>query len=289
MQQYVASWPAAVDEPGRVGFSPHRLPDLLLHVVGDRATDRTSQHEAEHLGLDRGVVEPGAARRDAHIVRRHRFDAAGTDLPKRVGGEPGDVVPSRVLLDEAHARGHLEQMAERSTPVLGVGERGHVGGGGIVHRADVALRDRDADQHGGDGLGHRPRGEAMPIVPAVLVALDEDRFAARDEEPGRRVAREVVVERECLAPDTRSGLPARRPRAPDATAWWRGEPTGLRKSGRDDFESQRGTGFERRSSGRRSDSPGSRRSPRLSGPPATKRGAEGADGSAEEDPEAISL
>src|SRR5438046_8785546 len=48
--------------------------------------------------------------------------------------------------------------------------------------SDLAFRYRDADQHGGDGLGHRPRGEAMPIVAAVLVALDEDCFAARDEE-----------------------------------------------------------------------------------------------------------
>ena len=34
---------------------------------------------------------------------------------------------------------------------------------------------------------------------AVLVAFDEDRVAAGDEEPGGRVAREVVVEGECLA------------------------------------------------------------------------------------------
>jgi len=40
----------------------------------------------------------------------------------------------------------------------------------------------------------------MPIVPAVLVTLDEDRVAARDEEAGGRVAAEVVVERAGLAP-----------------------------------------------------------------------------------------
>src|SRR4029077_1568997 len=84
--------------------------------------------------------------------------------------------------------------------VLGATQRRHVCGSEIIHRADVAFRDRDADQHGGDGLGHRPRGDAMPIVPAVLVALDEDRVAARDEEAGGRVAREVVVERAGLAP-----------------------------------------------------------------------------------------
>ena len=41
----------------------------------------------------------------------------------------------------------------------------------------------------------------MPIIAAVLVALDEDRFAARDEEAGRRIAREIVVERTGLAPE----------------------------------------------------------------------------------------
>ena len=39
----------------------------------------------------------------------------------------------------------------------------------------------------------------MPIVPAILVALDEDRFAPHDEEARGRVAREVVVKGECLA------------------------------------------------------------------------------------------
>jgi hypothetical protein len=69
----------------------------------------------------------------------------------------------------------------------------------IVDRPDAALGDGDPDQHRGDGLGHRPRREAMPIVPRVLVALEEDRVAPRDEEPGRGVAPEVVVEGERLA------------------------------------------------------------------------------------------
>ena len=34
---------------------------------------------------------------------------------------------------------------------------------------------------------------------AVLVAFDEDRVTTGDEEPGSRVAREVVVKGECLA------------------------------------------------------------------------------------------
>ena len=90
-------------------------------------------------------------------------------------------------------------MPQRGAPVLGAGERGHVGGGGIVHRADAALRDRDPDEHRGDRLRHRPRGEAVPVVPRVLIAFDEDRVTAGDEEPGGGVAREVVVKGECLA------------------------------------------------------------------------------------------
>ena len=39
----------------------------------------------------------------------------------------------------------------------------------------------------------------MPVVPRVLIAFDEDRVATGDEEPGGRVAREVVVKGECLA------------------------------------------------------------------------------------------
>ena len=56
----------------------------------------------------------------------------------------------------------------------------------------------------------------MPIVAAVLVALEEDRFAARDEEAGRRVAREIVVERTGLTPELvaecRLGVDARETR-----------------------------------------------------------------------------
>jgi hypothetical protein len=39
----------------------------------------------------------------------------------------------------------------------------------------------------------------MPIRPRILVALDEDGVTTRDEEPGGRVARKVVVERARLA------------------------------------------------------------------------------------------
>ena len=90
-------------------------------------------------------------------------------------------------------------MSERRAPVLGVGERGHVRRGEIVHRADATLCDRDTDQHGRDRLGHRERREAVPIGPRILVALDEDGVATRDQESGGRVARKVVVERAGLA------------------------------------------------------------------------------------------
>ena len=34
----------------------------------------------------------------------------------------------------------------------------------------------------------------MAVASAVLIALDEQRVAARDDEPGRRIAREVAVD-----------------------------------------------------------------------------------------------
>ena len=58
----------------------------------------------------------------------------------------------------------------------------------------------------------------MPLIAQVLVALDEDGIAARDEEPGRGVAREVPVERERFSRvlGARNGPTARLPpiRAP---------------------------------------------------------------------------
>jgi len=38
----------------------------------------------------------------------------------------------------------------------------------------------------------------MPIVPGVLIALDQDPVVARDEKPGGGIARKVGVEREGL-------------------------------------------------------------------------------------------
>src|SRR4029453_6984132 len=100
--------------------------------------------------------------------------------------EPRDVVSAGVLLAEAHARRHLQQMAKRRAPVLGAGKLWHVGGSGIIDRLDAALGDGYAHEHGSDSLGHRPGRQAMTIGATVLVTLDEDRVAACDEEARRR-------------------------------------------------------------------------------------------------------
>jgi hypothetical protein len=41
----------------------------------------------------------------------------------------------------------------------------------------------------------------MPVRATVLVALDEDRVIARDQQPRRWVAREVVIQRQVHAPE----------------------------------------------------------------------------------------
>lgn len=80
--------------PGRIGFGSDRLPIFLLQVVGNRPANRIAEHEAEYLGLGRGIVELGTGRRGAHVELRHRFDATGTELPIRIGRQPRDVVLS---------------------------------------------------------------------------------------------------------------------------------------------------------------------------------------------------
>jgi hypothetical protein len=101
---------------------------------------------------------------------------------------------------EPHARRHLKQVPKRRAPVLGASERDYIRGDRVVHRADVAFSDSDADEHRRHGLGHRLRGEAMPIVPSALITLDKDRVTARDEESGDGIARKVVVECERFGP-----------------------------------------------------------------------------------------
>ena len=90
-------------------------------------------------------------------------------------------------------------MPERGATVLGSDQGRHVGVRTIVDGPNAPLGDRDADQHRGDGLGHRPRGQTVPIVPRVLIALDQDRIVAREEESRHRMARQVIVDREALA------------------------------------------------------------------------------------------
>ena len=84
-------------------------------------------------------------------------------------------------------------MPERGASVLGVGERGDVRRGKIVYRAESAFGDRDADEHRSHRLGHRERGEAVPIVPRVLARPGSwgrhgRRGAAARGEVGRRTA-----------------------------------------------------------------------------------------------------
>src|SRR5215475_7793660 len=90
-------------------------------------------------------------------------------------------------------------MPDRRAAVLGARQPRHVCRRGIVDGAYAALGDRDADQHRRHRLGHRERREAMTVVARVLVALDQDRVIARDEEPGGRIALEVLMEPAALA------------------------------------------------------------------------------------------
>jgi len=102
-------------------------------------------------------------------------------------------------------------MAERGEPVLRAGQLGDVGVRAIVDGADAALLDRYAHEHGGDGLAHRPRREAVGVAAAVLVALDEDGVALSDEEAGGGMPRQVAIERSrfSLEPVGDGGLPRR--------------------------------------------------------------------------------
>ena len=65
----------------------------------------------------------------------------------------------------------------------------------ILDRSDLALGDGDADEHRRHGLRHRLRQEAVPVGAPVLVVLEQDGIALGDEEPGDRVAVDIVGER----------------------------------------------------------------------------------------------
>jgi hypothetical protein len=183
----------AIHQPCRVRLGPHRLPDLLRQVLGHRPANRVAQHEAEHLRLDRRIRKLGAGGLRPLVERRDRLDPAWAELQEGVSREPRHVVASRVDLDEAHARRHLQQVSQRGAPILRAREIRHVRRRRIVDGANPPLGDRDADEHRRHRLRHRPRREAMTVVAPVLVALDEDRIGARDDEAGGWVAREVAV------------------------------------------------------------------------------------------------
>ena len=182
-----------------VGLGADRLPDLLLKILGHRAADGSGQNEAEHLGLDRRVGELGARRYRAFVERGHRRDAAaldadGTCRPRASRRHRPPVYSSTNRTPEDIWSRWRSDVRPYSVPA----SPGHVRRGEIVDRADAPLGDRDPDQHRRDRLGHRPRREPIAVGPRVLVALDEDRLVAGDQEPGRRVARQIVVEAEGL-------------------------------------------------------------------------------------------
>ena len=106
-------------------------------------------------------------------------------------------------------------MPQRRASVLGSGEPRHVRRGLIIHGADASLVEGDSNQHRRDRLGHRPRGESVPVGARVLVALHEDRVVACHEQAGCRVARQVVVEAErlplVLVAQSRLGMSPREP------------------------------------------------------------------------------
>src|SRR5437016_10640770 len=81
----------AVDQPRRIRLGAHRLPDLLLQVLDHRPAERARQHQPEHLGLDRGVIEARAARPDSLIELFHRLLVAIRDPGYPCTGQPHDI------------------------------------------------------------------------------------------------------------------------------------------------------------------------------------------------------
>src|SRR5207249_10321006 len=66
-----------VDEPRGIGLGADRLPDLLLEVRAHRPPGGAAQHQAEDLGLDRGVREPRAPGLLALVEWADGLEAAG--------------------------------------------------------------------------------------------------------------------------------------------------------------------------------------------------------------------
>src|SRR5207244_11263510 len=93
-----------VDEPRGIGLGADRLPDLLLEVRAHRPPGGAAQHQAEDLGLDRGVREPRAPGLLALVEWADGLEAAGLRLQEGTACELSDVVAAGVLLDALHPR-----------------------------------------------------------------------------------------------------------------------------------------------------------------------------------------
>jgi hypothetical protein len=66
--------------------------------------------------------------------------------------------------------------------------------GRIIERLDLALGERDSDEHGDDRLRRRVRNHPVFRRTVVLVALGENGVALQDQQPCGAVARQVVVQ-----------------------------------------------------------------------------------------------
>jgi hypothetical protein len=69
----------------------------------------------------------------------------------------------------------------------------------VFERGDAPFPERDADQQGDDGLGHRERRKLVRRRTVVLVSFVNDRIALEDEQTGDPLPREDVVDREGVA------------------------------------------------------------------------------------------
>ncbi len=137
----------------------------------------------------------GIGRRLAGVEQRRRLGRAGAVGGEQRAAQLGNVVIAVVILAKRHTGGHVQQGAQRRLAVFGAGKLGHVVDGRRVDRADFPIRDGDAEQHPGDGLGHRLPDQPVMVGPGIAVMLEEDLVAARDQQSGRRMALEVIAER----------------------------------------------------------------------------------------------
>jgi hypothetical protein len=82
-------------------------------------------------------------------------------LSRRVGGDPGQVQPAGVVLDEEQRRGGQRQPGRRAVPGRGRDDHGGQGGWLVADPADLAAQDRvlvpERQELG--ILGHLPTGQ----------------------------------------------------------------------------------------------------------------------------------